>query len=253
VSLQITLGYEDLNIEDDTIDYDYNDWVTTVDTRLQIETISQRLTRLEFTFIPQARGAIRSHIPHILFPANVFASDGVATLTIYDAAGDVLSSQQFDFRASQDNDFAILECTCDAFSPPGHIRNTFEEQPYEPTLRSSRLTIQFDSPGLFNPDFLDPARLRSPHGQGLFFDPYLVVLDHDLVIHRGDPRLLSIPDISYAWPEERVQLDQVYPLVEGSPPDFSFADDWWTEHNSCVYGDGIKCPLSPDMESYVPE
>jgi hypothetical protein len=101
---------------------------------------------------------------------------------------------------------------------------------------------------------LSPKRISIPHGEGLFFDPYLVVHKHNqVVIHQGDPRLLSIPDIKFAWPEEEVQLDQVYPLVSGSPPYFTFADQWWTQHNTCVFGDGSKCPLSPPRLSDIAE
>jgi hypothetical protein len=249
----ISLGYEDLDIQRDDMDYDYNDWVTTIDTQLEVGQVNQNLYRINFVFTPKARGGVRTHEPHILIPANTFASDGVATLTVYGASGNVISSEQIDYIASQDNDFTLLDCTCNAFPQAGKVINAFEEQPYEPTQRTSQLTIQFDTPGPFNMDYLTPEQISIPHGEGLFFDPYLVVKDKNLVIHQGDARLLSIPELTWDWPEERVRLDEVYPGVTGSPPNFNFGYQWWMNHNTCVYGDGIKCPLSPDYSTYVPK
>ncbi len=249
----MTIGFEDLDINRDDMDYDYNDWVTVIDTRLQVDPSTNNLYRINFTFIPQARGGVRSHIPHIKIPANAFASDGVATITVKDNNGNVVSSEQVDFVASQDNDFTLMDCTCDAFPQAGQVVNAFEEQPYEPTQRTSELSIQFDIPGPFNQDYLTPEQISIPHGEGLFFDPYIVVIDRNLEIHQGDSRLLSVPEIIWDWPEERVRLDEVYPLVTGDPPNFTFGDQWWTNHNTCVYGDGVKCPTSPDFSSYVPE
>jgi len=238
----LTLGFEDLDFDRPDMDFDYNDWVTNIDTRLVVDQEEQNLYRISFNITPRARGGVRSHSFHILIPADTFASNGTATLTIRDGEGNVVSTAQTPYVASQASDYVVIPCTCDAFPATGEIINAKEGTPLAVTERTAELSIDFYSPAPFDQDYLSEDNLGEPHGGGLFFDPYLEVLDKQLEIHQGDLRLLSIPTINWMWPEERVQIDQAYPGVIGPAPDFTFPDGWWLNHNTCVYGDGIKCP-----------
>jgi hypothetical protein len=90
---------------------------------------------------------------------------------------------------------------------------------------------------------VDPADLSQPHGEGLFFDPVLRVINTGEQVHSGDVRLLSVPSTHWQWPEENVRIDRAYPLVvyqAVNPPDFYFPATWWTNFNHCVY-DGVVC------------
>ena len=245
----MTVGYEDLDLNRDDMDFDYNDWVTRIDTRLSVDADNQDLYRINFIITPQARGGVRDHVFHILIPANTFASDGVATLTVKDQFGSIVSSKSIAFSASAVSDFVVISPTSDAFPQKGKVVNAFESQPYVPTQRTAELSIQFYTPGPFDQNYLSEERISIPHGDGLFFDPYLEVLGKNLEIHQGDLRLLSIPEISWMWPEERVRIDQAYPDVNGTQPDFIFPDNWWLNHNTCVYGDGVTCSINLN---YVP-
>ena len=245
----MTVGYEDLDLNRDDMDFDYNDWVTRIDTRLSVDADNQNLYRINFIITPQARGGVRDHSFHILIPANAFASDGVATLTVKDQFGSIVSSKSIAYSAFADSDFVVISPTSDAFPQKGKVVNAFESQPYVPTQRTAELSIQFYTPGPFDQNYLSEERISIPHGDGLFFDPYLEVLGKNLEIHQGDLRLLSIPEISWMWPEERVRIDMAYPDVNGNQPDFIFPDKWWLNHNTCVYGDGVTCSINLN---YIP-
>ncbi len=240
----MTIGFEDLEFDRPDMDFDYNDWVANIDAKLLVDENTQDLYRINFAITPRARGGVRAHAFHILIPANTFASNGVATLTIRDQNGHTVSSTQTPFIASQENDFVVIPCTCDAFPAVGEVINAFENKPLVITQRTAELSIEFYKPGPFDLSYFNEEKISAPHGTGLFFDPYLEVLGKGLEIHQGDLRLLSVPDINWMWPEERVRIDRAYPNVTGEPPDFVFADGWWNVHNTCVYGDGIKCPSS---------
>jgi hypothetical protein len=102
------------------------------------------------------------------------------------------------------------------------------------------LIVTFNTPVPF---YFTADDLIQPHGQSLFFDPTLFVINNSEEIHRGDVRLLNIPSNAYQWPEEAVRLDEAYPrvtFIPGTPPDFSFQPSWWTAYNHCVY-DGVAC------------
>jgi hypothetical protein len=238
----MTIGFEDLQFDRPDMDFDYNDWVTNIDTRLEIDEDTQDLYRIDFLVTPRARGGVRIHAFHINIPANTFETDGVATLTIKDENGNVVSSTITPFDASQDNDFNVIPCTCDAFPVQGQIVNAIEGEPVEQTRRTADLSIEFYNPGPFDLSYLSEESISEPHGTGLFFDPYIDVLDFGFEIHQGDLRMLSVPDINWMWPEERVRIDRAYTDVDGGPPDFSFPDGWWNSPNTCVFGDGVKCP-----------
>ncbi len=200
------------------------------------------LYRIDFIITPRARGGVRSHAFHISIPADTFATDGTANLTIKDQFGNTVSSTSMPFDASQENDYNVIPCTCEAFPVQGQIINAIEGVPAVPTQRTAVLSIEFYAPGPFDVTILDEDRISEPHGTGLFFDPYIDVIDFGFEVHKGDLRLLSVPEITWMWPEERVRIDEAYPLVTGDPPNFNFPKAWWKNHNTCVYGDGIPCP-----------
>jgi LruC domain-containing protein len=240
-SFGATIGFEDWPITS-TSDFDYNDWITDIGGILDFTAPpSCGLVRLDLTFTPQARGAVYNHTFHMRFTANTFASNGTATLTIFDQNGAVLNTSVTAFDASVDNDFTIFSQTSDVFPV---IANTREGSTvYEPG-RTAHLTIVFDT---LSPFAVPPNSLSSPHGDNLFFDPYLYVIDTGDTVHRGDLRLLAVPVATYLWPEERRRIDTVYSGVQyvpGTPPMLNFEADWWElPHNNCVFGDGVVCSL----------
>jgi hypothetical protein len=174
----------------------------------------------------------------IRFPAKTFASNGTVVVKLYDKDLILLDQQVTTFNSSTDNTYVIFSKTSEVF--PGSILNTIEGKPTVPAQRYADITITFDTPASF---VLNQNVLFHPHGQNLFFDPILLVLNINEYIHQGDVRLLSIPISDYRWPEEGVRIDRAYPLVSYipiNPPDFSFPDSWWTEFNHCIF-DGVVC------------
>jgi hypothetical protein len=112
-----------------------------------------------------------------------------------------------------------------------------------PAQRYASLDITFNNLAPFD---LSKYDFNLPHGEGLFFDPYLHVINTGDTIHRGDIRMLTVPDLAYSWPEEQIRIDYAYPKVTftpGNPPTIIFPTDWWLDFNHCVYGDGIPCVL----------
>jgi LruC domain-containing protein len=240
-SFGATVGYEDLPILGPN-DYDYNDWVTDITGILDFTSPpSCGLERIDLTFTPQARGAVYDHAFHMRFTANTFASNGTATLTIFDHNGAVVSSSATPFNASVDNDFTIFSRTSDVFPV---IANTREGSTLIHPGRTAHLTIVFDT---LAPFVVPGNSLDLPHGEQLFFDPYLFVYNTSDEVHRGDFRLLNVPEATYQWPEERRRIDTVYQgivFVPGTPPTLNFVSHWWElPHNDCVYGDGLVCSL----------
>jgi LruC domain-containing protein len=238
----LTVGYEDLALNHPGLDYDYNDFNTAIQTQFITDPENQNLQRIIFNITPRARGGQYTHALHMLFPANVFSSDGTATLTLKDPSGRPLSSVQQPFIASQANDYTVLPCTCDAFPGEKGIVNALEGTPYQNTQRIAELSITFNTPFQLNLDIVDENRIEIAHGAGLFFDPYLHVFNTNDDIHQGDPRIISAPSDFWRWPEEGVRIDRAYSMVTGTPPDQSFPSEWWINHNNCIYGDGVVCP-----------
>jgi hypothetical protein len=240
-SFGVTVGHEDLEVLGRN-DFDYNDWIT--DIRGQLDYTGEPtcgLSQISLLITPQGRGAAYDHTFHMLFPANTFISDGTATLTIYDQSGAVVSSEVMPFTASADNDFTVFSKTSDVFPP---MTNTVEGTPLIRAARTARLTIDFDTAELF---VIPPDNLELPHGEGLFFDPYLFIINTGDTVGRGDFRLLAVPEATYLWPEETRRIDTVYEGIEfipGTPPIINFEPHWWEmPFNDCVFGDGITCSL----------
>ena len=247
-SFGATVGYEDWPVSG-TNDYDYNDWITDINGVLDFTSPpSCGLERIDLTFTPQARGAVFDHTFHMRFTANTFASNGTATLTIYDQNGAVLSTNVTVFDASVENDFTIFSKTSDIFPI---IANTSEGSPIIHPGRTAHLTIAFDT---LAPFVVPVNSLDLPHGELMFFDPYLYVINTADTVHRGDFRLLAVPEATYQWPEERRRIDTVYEgvvYIPGPPSMLNFASHWWElPHNNCVFGDGVVCslPFLPEVK-----
>ena len=237
----MSVGFEDLP-EIGSNDFDYNDWLVNIHAMVINDSIIQNgVSRLTFRFLPHARGAAYTHAFHMRFAPNVFASDGTAVLTTYDPSGNVLSITQTIFTAASANDFEIFPDTAVVF--PGSIVDTLEGRPFIEPQRTAELSIQFAASFPFDISSYDPGRTH-PHGDGLFFDPYLhVIQTPPYDIHKGDVRMLTVPDTDYLWPEERVRIDRAYPdvtFIPGSPPNITFPLNWWLNPNHCVY-DGVPC------------
>jgi len=240
----VTIGFEDLPATGD-IDYDYNDWITDIQGRPACApgVDSDLLQSLDLTFTPQARGAEYNHVFHFRIPPNTFGSNGTATLNTFDQDHNLISSNPIPFIASADTDITIFPLTSAVFPA---MTNTREGVPLIPPARTATLSIVFDTPFPFT---FNKNSLDLPHGEGLFFDPYLHIIDWNGNIHVGDFRLLTVPVATYLWPEETVRIFDVYQgitFIPGTPPTLDFVRFWWElPHNECVVGDGTKCHLLP--------
>ncbi len=235
----VELGYEDLPLSSGLNDFDYNDWAVAIDGATTYASASSNLMqKMVMSFTPLARGASYDHQFQVFIPAQKFPSNGSAVLTLYDQNHTLLSTQTIPFVGGVDNVFVIFSKTSTVF--PGSVVNSIEGKTPVPAQRYAQLSIVFDTPFPFT---LDKGDLSLPHGQGLFFDPRLNVLNTGEQVHMGDIRLLSVPSTSWLWPEEGVRIDRAYPSViysAGNPPGFTFPLSWWTNFNHCVY-DGVKC------------
>jgi uncharacterized repeat protein (TIGR01451 family) len=247
----VSIGFEDLRL-DEPNDFDYNDWVISINSDLHYDSISGQtlnLTEVTFLFTPKARGAALNHEFHIHFPANTFGSDGDATLIIRNGQGDILSNTQTPFTASMLNHYLLFPSTFAALPPAGNLVNTTEGQGPNPPDRTAELTITFDT--------VTPFVLTDfgPHGEGLFFQPHLYVAStagspYDIFL--GDVRTIVFPILDWKWPEERIRIDNAYPNITfiGPPMMFDFPDNWWITYNECIYGDGVVCPI-PNPTSWL--
>ena len=246
----LAVGFEDLMMTD-TIDFDYNDWLSDINATLNYcRTINERigLSSVEFNISPEARGATLEHVFHLSFPANTFLSDGTSTLIIRDQNGNPVGGHTDQpFLTAVENDFAVIPLTSQAF--PGVLVNVYESLPKIPTQRTAQLKIKFDELLPFNFAPSDPTLPENVHGANLLFDPYLYVLRTSVPsygIHRGDDRMLIMPSAALSWAEEKVPVWVAYPDV--LPGDFTvtpkippvFPGGWWLNSNNCVY-DGVPC------------
>jgi len=239
----VSFGYEDLRLDQGN-DFDYNDWVVRVNTDFNYNSIVQEtiyVDRVTFEITPQARGALLAHEYHFSLPANTFGSNGVATLTVVGPSGNTLKFEQTAFIASQSKDFKVFDLTSDAIPPSTLLVNTIEGGATTQPQQTAEIIIQFDNTfGFVLTDF-------GPHGEGLFFEPYLRVMPSGAAnydIGNGDLRTIVFPIADWRWPEEMVRIDRAYPGITyvGSPQMFTFPDGWWLNHNQCVFGDGVVCP-----------
>jgi uncharacterized repeat protein (TIGR01451 family) len=236
----VTLGFEDLPLKTGANDFDYNDWTVDVNSVISysINGTNSLMNEIKMVFVPQARGGAYQHEFQVRLPAKLLASSGKVIVTIYDQGHQVLGAQTTPFASGEETLLTIFPNTADVF--PGSIVNTIEGQPDDAPKLTADVQIVFDTPFAFN---VNASDLSQPHGEGLFFDPLLNVLDTGEQIHSGDVRLLSVPSTHWLWPEEGVRIDRAYQLVvydTANPLNFSFPDSWWTNFNHCVY-DGVVC------------
>ncbi len=234
----VGLGFEDLPLVNGQNDFDYNDWAVDINGSVGYVPSTNLMQTIAMGFLPKTRGAAYDHKFQIVIPANGFASDGTAVLTLSDKNHQVLNTQTIRFIANQDNLFVIFPKTSDVF--PGSQVDTFEAKAYVEPQRFANLAITFDTPFAY---VVSTDDLSSPHGGNLFFDPGLFVINTSELVHRGDLRLVVVPSAGWLWPEEGVRIDTAYPLVTftaSNPPLFTFPALWWTDFNHCVY-DGVPC------------
>ncbi len=252
--LDISVGFEDLPLNDRTMDFDYNDWIADVDSELvYCNTVSAgyQLWRMEFNITPQARGAAYNHVFHLRFKPGTFPSDGTAILSVFDQDGNLVGAPlEQPFIAAQENDFAVIDPTSSAF--PGSVINTIETRPRFAPARTATLVLEFDDPFFLDITPFDPALPGNVHGDNLLFDPYLFVMPSQgdtYEIAQGSERMLVVPGTAYLWPEERIPVWTAYPDV--TPGDLTtdpltppvFPEGWWLNYNNCVY-DGVPCQPS---------
>ena len=195
---------------------------------------------MKMDFLPHARGAVYDHRFQIRILPGVFKSNGTAVYNIYDKNHVLISSTSTAFNGATGGTYVIFPKTSEAL--PGNFVNTNEAAPFTPPQRFADLTFTFDTPFAF---VVNENDMGLAHGTGLFFDPYLSVLDTGDQVHIGDLRMLTVPSTEYLWPEERVRIDKAYPdihFIPGPSPDFTFPNCWWTNHNNCIY-DGVACVL----------
>jgi hypothetical protein len=270
----VTIGYEDREMGDVRIDYDYNDWVVSIDTDLQGENVSLdtiKLKKITFKMMPKARGGKIYHEFHFGIDANTFKSDGDSELIIHNTLGDPLITKEKRFKASEIFDFPInfhkTGCDCEAFGPdkgePHTMYNVIEGDPNDPkveAIRWAELSITFDE----SMPFLLPNPGYKENCQGLFFDPHLLVTavnksgkEIKYKISRTpniddpnpDPRILCVPDTEWQWPEEGKGIDLAYPDVKckNMIPDFPPDIEWYAREKAteCAYKDDeVICPNS---------
>jgi hypothetical protein len=248
-----SIGYEDLDLSSLYMDFDYNDWITDIATDLCYYSYPNStlfLWQLDFTILPQARGAALDHAYHIDFPANIFPSDGEAILTRYDENNNIIGVPVLQpFTANQVNQFTMVDPTSNAL--PGSMVNTIESEAYVNPRGYATLSIRFDTPFFFDVSLYDPAQAGNEHGEKLFFQPHLFVYNNpNYEIGPGSPLMLVVPFLTWEWPEERVNIWLAYPdVIPGDlsvtphiPPVFPL--NWTANFNDCVYN-GVPCTLPP--------
>ena len=246
----LSVAYEDLPLGTGN-DFDFNDWVAIIDTEATLFGTEEEplLADISFDVTPGARGAGFDHVFHMLFPEDTFQCDGQATYTIFDGDGNIVLQETAAFDASVENDYILVQDTINAL--PGFLTNTIEpegivshfpdinntdplaplHEPYVEPEGTGRLEIEFGELCPFDLDDFDPGAEGNEHGAGLFFDPYIVVLNTREEIHSGDVRFLSVP-VDWMWPEAGVPVWLAYPDVS---EDGDFPERWWENFNNLVY------------------
>ena len=230
VLCEAAFGFEDLPFGSVNLDWDYNDWLATIELGPTFSGASagDSLLRMDFSVQPEARGATLDHAFRLTIPSNGFACDGIYTLSRFDGEGNLLFEESEPFDASIDNEFEVLPRTSEVFPSS---TNTEETKPYIPADRTATVSIVFSEPCPFEPRAFD--RVATVHGEGLFFGASVYVHDTGETIGVGDDRTLLVP-VEWKWPEERTPVWEAYPQVqEGAPPIFPWG--WWLEYTDAVY------------------
>jgi len=197
----VSIAFEDIPL-DKRNDWDYNDFVMDIGTIGT--TYNGKLTELNFTFHPEAKLAGYNHTQNFSIPADTFGSNGM-----YEMQRDGITIASGMYYYDQDFDITLIENT-----------NSY------PT----KITLNFTFDSAF--DFTFPEWIGSNyHGENLFFDPYIMVIQTGEEIKTGDVRMLTVP-IDWQWqtPDGNSLWNTYYPKVmegmnPGDPPQFS--PNWW--------------------------
>jgi hypothetical protein len=227
---EVAFGFEDLPNSPGNLDWDYNDWMTSVelDPTYADTSPGAELVSIDFAVQPEARGAAYDHAFSLTIPQDEFACDGTYTMNRFDAGGNLVFTDSGDFDASAGDEFELFPFTSDVLP---QLSNTDETKPYDTPQRSASLSIVFDEPCPFEPGAFDPV--AAIHGDGLFFGASLFVHDTGETVGVGDVRTLLVP-VQWLWPQERIPVWLAYPGVQaGEPPTFPWA--WWEEWTELVY------------------
>jgi hypothetical protein len=205
---ELNIAFEDLPLCGGN-DWDYNDFVVTMEIEAKFYGSStyHEMEYIEFTVTPQAKMAGYWHKMHLAIPAGTFGEDGTYELVRTLTTGPETITGDYDDSLGLD----VLVVT-----------DTQNKVPI-----NSVLTITFtEGPNFFFPEWDD----CDFHGESLFFDPYLEVMNTGETVHPGDPRFLSIPD-DWMWqtPDGRsiwLDYDGVgMPTAPELGP--TFAPEWW--------------------------
>ncbi len=202
------------------------------------------LEQLEFTFEAQARGALFHHDFHLNISKDTFGSSGVYNIEYYDTDGSLISSTSSSFDHTAGLDLTIFADTYDALPPndprpypfnyTGNAVDGSGLQPGRKTIVTFVFTSAFSFPlSTYTPEYV------GLHGDNLFFDPYLYVLDTTQTIHITDIRLIIVP-IDWEWPQETKGIWLVYPYngTEGVYP--SAGGPIYTQYWYTVTPTGLK-------------
>ena len=236
------VAYEDLK-NTGWSDWDYNDFVAKIDTRIGQNGAGQ-LAAIELDYEALARGAGYYHRFLHKLPIQ---GGGIATLAVYDGYGSLLSEVTREFGA--DTNFTIFENTRTALPPTSGMfdTNTRPSQPGTVDGGKAKLTIYLTEASLNAVAALPPIP----------WDPYIYVINTDQEVHLLIPGQLdnsqtvntardpNSPLLGYdlplaqtftdgwQWPVEFAGIwrgyEQYTNHIESGRTSFS---DWWTVGNA---------------------
>ncbi len=159
------------------------------------------LTQMDFTITPQVKLAGYTHVMHL--GSDAFICDGT-----YELYRDGVLVEFGDYFSGVGIDVILVPDT-------GNFPSTV------------KLVLYFDPGCPFDFSAFDPY--SSFHGEGLFFDPYIIVNNTGQEIHRGDVRMLTVPT-DWEWPSEGQRIWFKYPKVGEAIDPFLgpvFIPFWW--------------------------
>lgn len=198
-----TVAFEDLPLGGGN-DWDYNDWVADISVLATFwgTEYDKVLTQMDFTITPQAKLAGYTHVMHL--DADAFICDGT-----YELYRDGILVDFGVYNPAVGIDVILVPYTG---SPPDAVQ----------------LILYFDPGCPFDFSAFNPY--SSFHGEGLFFDPYIYVNNTEEEIHKGDPRMLTVPT-DWQWPTpDGTAIWIVYPKVGPAVNPFLgpvFVAFWW--------------------------
>ncbi|WP_259517645.1 hypothetical protein [Halanaeroarchaeum sp. HSR-CO] len=245
----INLSYEDLPKSDS--DWDVNDWV--VDLLGEYEAVGfdenddPLVTEFTFDIVPQARGAGDDHEWHMLFPGDVLCRDGSYELVVKDEGGSTIEgkSASGSFSGGSDLDVTVFPNTEEVFADlenaevPGQFDGCTKPNEW------ATLTVDFDEPCAI--EIPDEVSELGFHGDGLFFDPWLENLAKPVEVHKGDIRLVVVPDDWY-WPLGAVKIWDAYDGVSEGGDGYPSYDesDWYLVENIVDENLVATCDFDPE-------